>query len=147
MSNNERFCVGFLCFYKASFLATMFTLLGLGYLGGCGGGDDGTNCEMTENCGLDAGTTTPDTHKDACADYRWMAEKPWDCYDEGNVNFVCDPLELRGGTNAYSTCSIVCGKNFDMLVSRDGLKIHKTPPPAKIDFYDGGQEFHCAQRP
>jgi len=154
MSNNsERFWIGFLFFWRA-FLMTMLLLIGSGFISGCsGGGDEGTNCGMTDNCGPDAGPaddadTMPDSPKDACTDYRWMAEKPWDCHGNwDNGDFVCEKMELElvsdGGRDG---CFIQCGEYLEFKHWDSGLAISRTPPPPTLDYTSGNWKIHCTQR-
>ena len=164
MSNNgERFWVGFLFFWRA-FLMTMLLLIGFGLINGCGGGgDDDPNCGMTDNCGPDAGTTDdtnpadpdagttpPDGNNDVCADYQWMAEKPWDCVGNwDNGNFVCENIGLSLSTDGgHNGCLIKCGDDFDFEFKHwdSGLTISRTPPPPTLDYVGGGWQIHCTQR-
>lgn len=163
MSNNERFWVGFLCLWRA-FLATMFLLIGLGFMGGCGGGDDG-NCGMTDGCGLDAGTATnPDTGTtpdapNVCAEYEWMKAKLWDCHrDDIGRRFICamDPrvIHYSSNTGGGVRCDIYCQDQsedrvwFEAATDDPDVKIHMAPPPAAITAYSGHpEEVVCTQRP
>lgn len=146
---DEYFWIGFTFFYRA-FLATVFLLIGLGCLGGCstGGGDD-DNCG-TINCSPDAGPaddadTTP---KDACTDYRWMAEKPWDCVGNwDNGNFMCEKMKLQlVSDGGQSGCLIQCGEYLAVKDWQTGLTISKTPPPPTLDYANGNWQLRCTQR-
>lgn len=121
-------------------------------LNGCSGDDD-SHCMSTEGCiGADAGPmtadadqTTPDADtkldadSDVCSDYRWMAEKPWDCPAFGGVSQCDMELFTTGGI-----CSVQCHDHF--WIEADQLTTTREPPPASLTFYIDGEPVTCHQR-
>lgn len=117
-------------------------------LNGCSGDDD-SNCMATTGC-PDAGSatvdanplapdadTTPDANPDVCADYRWMAEKPWDC--QTSVPYTCD-MELLP---ADGVCGVQCHDHF--WLGTDELIITKEPPPSRLIYYIVDEPITCYQ--
>lgn len=136
-------------------VAIAFCLVALAAIfgGGCGGDDD--NCMSVENCpDTDAGPmtadadptapdadTTPDANNDVCADYRWMADKPWHCYGGGGSNIICS-LEMFP---AGGVCGIQCAESFWLGVDDPALTISRTPPPPALHYSAGSLQIDCYQ--
>jgi hypothetical protein len=132
MSKNEYFWIGFSWFLRA-FLATTFLLIGLGYLSGCGGTGDRTNCMETDCRDTDAGMpdadpttdpdgnttpdgdTPPDSNNDLCSQFQQPspAGRTWYCMlDSGTGGFECgNPTFANSGactTTGSDACCAMC---------------------------------------